>query len=264
MAQYEHWINTDLDKLPSIVNLGGYTFTGDALSVKIGAVVTQGGEAVTLTGDVAGYVIRPDGVTVVIEGDTSSNRAWVELPESAFSVPGMCSLAIRLTYGTNDSNKVVLCAATFSVKTTSTTTIIDPGSVVPTYQELVEAIDALTDDVAALQDKTTMTEITDSVTVSAESGITVSSYSVYKCGDMIHLFVSFRKSSAINAGASTTIVCTFSGLPLPNATIREVAYNGNSLCVVTLGTSGGVSVRVWDTNLAANTNLNCDFVYLHA
>lgn len=264
MAQYEHWINTDLDKLPSIVNLGGYTFTGDALSVKIGAVVTQGGEAVTLTGDVAGYVIRPDGVTVVIEGDKSSNRAWVELPESAFSVPGMCSLAIRLTYGTDDSNKIVLCAAAFSVKTTSTNTIIDPGSVVPTYQELVDAIDALTDDVALLQDKTTLVNISSTVDVSAASGVTVSSYSVYKYGNMIHLFVSFSKSSAINAGSASTTICTFSGLPLPNATIRAAAFNGNSLCMVALNTSGSLSVRVWDTNLAANTNLSCDLVYLNA
>jgi len=257
MAQYEHWINTDLDKLPRIVNLGGYTFTGDSLSVKIGAVVTQGGEAVTLTGDVAGYVIRPDGVTVVIEGDKSSNRAWVELPESAFGVPGMCSLAIRLTYGTDDSNKIVLCAATFSVKTTSTNTIIDPGSVVPTYEELVEAIEAL-------EDKTTLANISDTVDVSAASGVTVSSYSVYKYGNMIHLFVSFSKSSAINAGAASTTICTFSGLPLPGATIREAAFNGNSLCMIALNTSGALSVRVWDTNLAANTNLSCDVVYLNA
>lgn len=151
MAQYENWLKTDLDKLPQIANLGGYTFTGDALSVKVGVIVTKSGVAETLTGDVTGYVIRPDGVTVVITGDKSTNKAWVELPESAFSVSGMCSLAIRITYGADDSNKIVLGAATFNVKNTSTTTVIDPDSVVPTYQELVDAIDALEDDVLSIQ-----------------------------------------------------------------------------------------------------------------
>ena len=151
MAQYENWLKTDLDKLPQIANLGGYTFSGDALSVKVGVIVTKSGVAETLTGDVTGYVIRPDGVTVVITGDKSTNKAWVELPESAFSVSGMCSLAIRITFGTDDSNKVVLGAATYNVKNTSTTTVIDPGSVVPTYQELVDAIDALEDDMLSAQ-----------------------------------------------------------------------------------------------------------------
>lgn len=124
--------------------------------------------------------------------------------------------------------------------------------------------DALTDDVAVLQDKTTLADISGAVSVDAASGVKVSSYSVYKCGNTIHLFVSFSKSSAINAGSASTTICTFSGLPLPNATIRAAAFNGNSLCMVALNTSGSLSVRVWDTNLAANTNLSCDLVYLHA
>lgn len=151
MAQYENWLKTDLDKLPQIANLGGYTFSGDALSVKVGVIVTKSGVAETLTGDVTGYVIRPDGVTVVITGDKSTNRAWVELPESAFSVSGLCSLAIRITFGTDDSNKVVLGAATFNVKNTSTTTVIDPGSVVPTYEELIEAVEAVETDTQNLE-----------------------------------------------------------------------------------------------------------------
>lgn len=82
--------------------LTGKTFSQDEDANKIGVTVTKDGAPVTLTGDVVGYVILPDGTMVNdIEGDSDENTAWIVLPEEAYAQRGQITIIIKLVNGTD-------------------------------------------------------------------------------------------------------------------------------------------------------------------
>lgn len=73
------------------------TFTGDDGANLIGVTVTDGGNAVSLTGDITANVIRADGETITVAGTKDSNRAWIILPDDAYEVEGGITVAISET-----------------------------------------------------------------------------------------------------------------------------------------------------------------------
>ena len=144
--RFETWYKSDLQRTPQVQAIMGNAFTQDNLGNLMGAVVTDGGEPVTLSGSVTGYVMRPDGNTVVVTGTLDGSRAYIILPEAAYAVPGMISVALRLVSG---STKTVLAAWAVNVQRTVTGDIIDPGTVVPSLDELLAQIDAMEQGTAA-------------------------------------------------------------------------------------------------------------------
>lgn len=95
---HEHWLKTDLTELPEVEKKGLY-FTDDSGANKIGVIVTDDGESITLSGTVKGYVICPDGSTKEVTGDKSGNTAWIVLPDSAYDLPGQIAVFIKLISG---------------------------------------------------------------------------------------------------------------------------------------------------------------------
>lgn len=98
---FEYWLDTDLQKLPQVRQLEGRVFSQDSGANKIGAVVKDGGEDATLSGSVSASIIKPDGTTVSVSGSMSGNRAWVVLPDSAYTVVGKIGVFLKLTNGTD-------------------------------------------------------------------------------------------------------------------------------------------------------------------
>lgn len=139
MALIETWLNCDTTKLVTVKALDGNVFSADNEGNLLGVYVSKKGQPVELSGSVIGYVIRPDGETVAVPGSLSGNRAWIVLPQSAYAVVGQISIAIRLVDG---SEKTVLAACTGYVNRTTTDTIIDPGHVIPSLEELLAQIEA--------------------------------------------------------------------------------------------------------------------------
>lgn len=133
MAVFETWLKCDLQQMVQVEKLTGNVFTADNQANRIGVIVTDGGESVTLTEGVTGYVIRQDDATVVVIGSTSGNRAWIDLPASAYTVPGLISIVIKL-----GTTTVGACCG--QVSRTTTDTIVDPGHVIPSIEELLAKI----------------------------------------------------------------------------------------------------------------------------
>ena len=100
---FEHWLETDLQKLPIVRQLTGRYFSQDSGANRIGVKVTDGGQPITLSGTVTASVVKPDGTTTVINGSKSSNRAWVDLSSSAYSAVGKIGVFIKITNGTEVS-----------------------------------------------------------------------------------------------------------------------------------------------------------------
>lgn len=141
MAQFETILRTDLKKPVTVQALQGVVFTADSQGNKITAEVLDGGAAAALSGSVTGYIIRADGATLAVAGTLSGNKASIVLPESAYAVPGPLDIAIRLVAGSGSSQqKTVLAACRGYVQRSSTDTIIDPGHVIPSLEELLAQI----------------------------------------------------------------------------------------------------------------------------
>lgn len=98
---FETWIESDLKKLPTVMRLRGRFFSENTNANKVGVIVTDNGESVNLTGNVRGYIIKPDGTMINdIIGSRSGNRAWIVLPSSAYSQQGQITVTIKLINGT--------------------------------------------------------------------------------------------------------------------------------------------------------------------
>lgn len=140
MAVFETWLTNDLQKIPKVEILYGVFFTQDSQGNKLGVVVTNGGQAATLTGTVMGYIIRADDYTVTVQGNSDGNRAWIIMPPQAYYVEGEINVVIRLENGTE---KTTLCALRTTVHRTSTDSIVDPGHLIPSLSDLLEKIDEM-------------------------------------------------------------------------------------------------------------------------
>ena len=127
MSQIETWLKSDLQEPIRIVTVHGNVFTQDNMANRIGVEVTDGGAAASLSGTVSGLVIRQDDTTIGVTGTLSGNKAYVDLPEAAYAVPGQIQVAIRLTTG---NTKTVLGACTGNVVRSQTGTVVDPGNAI--------------------------------------------------------------------------------------------------------------------------------------
>lgn len=112
---------------------------GDVMANRFGVKVTRNGSAVNLTGvSIAAYFIRADGTTVVISsGSVFDNTAYVTLPEACYAVEGQFSLAIKLSGGEVTGTMRIVDGV---VSNTSTTTYVDPGTIIPSIEDLIDAI----------------------------------------------------------------------------------------------------------------------------
>lgn len=133
MALFETWLKSDLKKPLNVERLTGNLFSSDNEGNKIGVEVLDNGAAATLTGGVTGYIIRADGATVTVTGTLSGNKASIVLPSSAYVVVGQVSIVIKVSTTT-----VGACVG--YVYRTTTDTLVDPGHVIPSIEELLAKI----------------------------------------------------------------------------------------------------------------------------
>lgn len=101
MARLETWLDCDLQKPAPVLYPEGRLFSNDNKGNLIGVRVWDNGTAVSLAGNgVTGYCILSNGVSIPVAGSISSNKASIILPDTAYSVPGLINIIIKLTSGT--------------------------------------------------------------------------------------------------------------------------------------------------------------------
>lgn len=210
--QFETWLKTDITKLCSVVTLDGVVFSQDDMANLVGVEVYEGEDPVTLSGTVVGYIIRDDGATVSVNGQTDGNKAWIVLPESAYAVVGAIKIALRLTDG---SEKTTLGVCVGSVQRTSTDTIVDPGHVIPSLDELLAQLDAC---IQATEAATDAAAALDGLTVDAAGSPSqgAPTATVTKTGG--HYNISFGLVPSSISSQSTAYQNSSSGTVIPSGT----------------------------------------------
>lgn len=113
--------------------------SGDELANRFGVRVFRNGEPENIGGTCMGLFIRADGTTVTISsGVVSGNVAYVTLPEACYAVEGQFSLAIKCQgSGVTGTLRIVDGV----VSRTSTSAVVDPGTLVPSIEDLIDAIE---------------------------------------------------------------------------------------------------------------------------
>lgn len=81
-------------------NYGTLLATGDEYANRFGAIIVRNGEAVDIANFlVSGSFIRPDGVTLTLEGVSEGNTVYVDLPSDCYKYDGVFTLSIKIVKG---------------------------------------------------------------------------------------------------------------------------------------------------------------------
>ena len=118
---------------------------GDTKGDRIGVEIFTNGEPVNLSSfNCKGFFIRNGNAdTIVINGSVSKNRAWVDLPSSAYAYEGTYTLVIKITNGSTEITTVRIVDGT--VVNTNTDPVLDSAHALPTEEELEDLIDSVED-----------------------------------------------------------------------------------------------------------------------
>jgi len=113
---------------------------GDSLGDRFGVAVYRNGEPENIANQtMTGFFIRPNGDTVVINnGQISGNVAYITLPQSCYVYEGSFSLVLKMTRPNNDTATVRIVDGV--VVNTTTETQIDPGSTIPSIEDLLAIV----------------------------------------------------------------------------------------------------------------------------
>ena len=140
MASFVHSFNQDLSA-PVLGRYGnGLTFVSNNDAHIVRVEVFDNGSPASLSGTVGGTIIRADGNTVAVSGTLSGgNVCSVTLPQAAYYAPGPLAVFITLTSGTTVTT---LLKAIFTNETPNTGSTVDPGTIIPSINTLLAAIES--------------------------------------------------------------------------------------------------------------------------
>lgn len=146
MAQFEQWFSQDFTDDIIIRHRENVMFSGDDKGAIVGVRLFAGGTAYSGGGTVTGFVKRSDGGVVVVNGTLSGNSASIVIPAAALAYSGPIGVQIVLN---GSGSTTTILKVIYSVDDTNGTPV-DPGSVMPSLQELIAAANAA---IAAMEAK---------------------------------------------------------------------------------------------------------------
>lgn len=134
----------DLTQPVKVQYLHGNLFSQDNAANTINVHVHSAGVPESLGGTISANVIRSDGGTVAVAGSVSGDTATVVLPQACYAVPGVIHIIIKSTVS---SVVTTIAAVVANVYTSSTDTVIDPGTIITDVAALIDAIEDAVDSI---------------------------------------------------------------------------------------------------------------------
>lgn len=129
---------TNLDGMILPETMGGLMYIGENQAHEFVISCTKAGEAVALAGTISGRFLRADNATVLLSGSITDGVATIALPASCYVAPGRFIMAI---FSTANGTTTTIYSATGNVINPSSDTIVDPGEVIPSIEELLAEIE---------------------------------------------------------------------------------------------------------------------------
>ena len=126
--------------------LHGNLFSQDNAANTINVHVFNDGEPAALGGSISANVIRSDGATVAVSGAIEGNKAYIILPQACYAVPGVIKIIIK---NTESTTVTTIAAVVANVYASSTDTVVDPGTIIPSVAALIEEIEDAVESIPA-------------------------------------------------------------------------------------------------------------------
>jgi len=228
--------NVDISKSLVRSYAGIVLATGDKNANRFGARLYRAGEPVDLSAQgvaVTGYFIRPNAETVACAGAADGNMVYVDLPAACYTASGTFSLAVKVssTEVTQTVRVVDGC-----IRLTQTDTLVDPGAVVPSLDELLAHIAEME---TVVDDAQRAAEIAASPIVADVSGETVSTDDA-AARDAVGLISTINAVQAGEGTASPDNVRPISGWDAVNLTRTGRNLVSHQDCKLTYGNKSTV------------------------
>ncbi len=136
--QFERFFTINLDKgRADTVDLGPIFFQGDINPMKLGVKLVNSEGDVDVSGSVSARAVAANGTPVSpLTTGCSGNIAWCIIPQEALAYPGMIKIFLKLA-DTNDT--AVTLYAYGRVNSIGDGSPVNPGTPVPSYEDLQEA-----------------------------------------------------------------------------------------------------------------------------
>ena len=140
--QFNLHFETELNEGARVITLSPVFCSGDDEAHSFIVKALRKGKPVSLNGaTVRGFFIRPDNVTITLEGSVNADgEAVVTLSDSCYNKQGRFQLVIRATI--NGVASTLFCGLG-GMLIASTDTFIDDGNVIATLDDLLNQIDAM-------------------------------------------------------------------------------------------------------------------------
>lgn len=117
----------------------GVIYQGNAYANRIGAVVTDNGVPVNISGQFYGTFINSNNQTIpLVGGVVSGNIIYCDLAPECYAVEGAATISIGFLAG---STRITVLSAHGYVSLTDSGSAIDPGSIIPSVAELIADIE---------------------------------------------------------------------------------------------------------------------------
>ena len=281
MATYRSEFVVDLARPPVALH-GSHVFAmGDNNAYMITALLCDSRDpaAGLMAGTVSGSLLRPDGVTVVLDGEKgdevqvvnlagggqcNATPCSVTLPQACFAYPGRVTIAVKLTSGDTITTALHLTAM---VARTSTDAAVDPGDLIPDIAAIqaaaAEALDAAGDAESAAASATTAA----SKAVRYDAAQTLSD--AQKKTARLNIDAEIESATRlvlstpgyVQAGSTaTTVEVDANGDPVNAASTSTVAVHevlsispGDRFCALTPNSGYSSNTRMWMILGAVNT-----------
>ena len=130
----------------------GLMLPSDRQAHTIRVTVFNGKNAASLSGAAMGYFCRGDGQTVVCTGSISGNVVTVTMAAACYAVAGPLRCVIRVQEAGSNGVGLSLVEAQFYVREATGDSVIDPGSVIPSLEDLLAELDAMREATAAAEE----------------------------------------------------------------------------------------------------------------
>lgn len=246
MAQIETWLNQDMMQAVKVRYLDGNLFSQDNAGNLIGVKLTRDGEDYSGGGTVSANVIRADGGTVAVTGALSGNVATVVLPQSAYAVPGVVSIVVKLTVS---GAIITIAAVVANIYQSSTETAIDPGTIIPSIQTLINQINTAVASIPA--DYSSLWE-TLAPAFSTSTSYTIGQYVTYDGG--LYRFTSAHPAGAWSSSDTTAAVVgnVFTDLQTGKADKTDPVFYGT----ISKGRKGNSQAGTGSVALGDNVTAN--------
>lgn len=115
MAMVETWVNQDLKEPVRMNYPKGNLYSDDNLGNLVGVRAFSDGLPASLSGSVVGYCVLATGAAIPVSGTLSDNTAYIVLPDSAYSVPGLINIIIKITSGSTVTTLAAICMTVVGV-----------------------------------------------------------------------------------------------------------------------------------------------------